>query len=148
MTSKIWACCDARLTHQAFVSICYFSVMTTPSITLFHNPACSTSRQVLAMIRDAGFEPQVVEYLKTPYTREQLSSLLQAMGLGPRAVLRTKGDLAGELGLDRPGVDDETLLQAMVAHPVLVERPIVVTPLGTRLCRPKERVLEVLPSRA
>ena len=121
---------------------------TNPDITLFHNPSCSTSRQVLALIREAGFEPQVVNYLNTPYTREQLAGLLNAMGLRPRDVLRTKGDLYGALDLARPDWSDGQLLDAMVSHPALVERPIVVTPLGTRLCRPKERVFEVLPVRA
>ena len=129
---------------------------TNPDITLFHNPSCSTSRQVLALIREAGFEPQVVNYLNTPYTREQLAGLLNAMGLRPRDVLRAKGDLYATLDLDldldldlaRPDRTDGQLLDAMVSHPALVERPIVVTPLGTRLCRPKERVFEVLPVRA
>ena len=116
-----------------------------PEITFFHNPACSTSRNVLAMVREAGFDPLVVEYLKTPYTREQLAGLLKAMALRPRDVLRTKGDLYTQLDLARPDWSDEQLLDFMVNHPVLVERPIVVTPLGTRLCRPKERVWEVLP---
>lgn len=115
-------------------------------ITIFHNPACSTSRNVLGMLRDAGHEPQVVEYLKTPYTRDQLQSLLAAMALRPRDVLRTKGDLYAQLDLANPKWSDDELLDTMVAHPVLVERPIVVTPMGTRLCRPKERVAEVLPA--
>ncbi len=120
--------------------------MTTPSttITLFHNPACGTSRNVLALIREAGLEPVVVDYQKTPYTREQLTGLLQAMGLRPREVLRTKGDLYAELGLADPALSDAQLLDALLAHPVLVERPIVVSPKGTRLCRPKERVLDLL----
>lgn len=121
---------------------------THTDITLFHNPSCSTSRQVLAMIREAGFEPQVVDYLKTPYTHEQLAGLLGAMALRPRDVLRTKGDLYTELDLARPGWSDGQLIDVMVSHPALVERPIVVTPLGTRLCRPKERVFEVLPVQA
>lgn len=117
-------------------------------VTIYHNPACGTSRNVLAMLREAGHEPQVVEYLKQPYTREQLQGLLQAMGLRPRDALRAKGDLYAGLGLADPKWSDDELLDTMVAHPVLVERPIVVTPLGTRLCRPKERVLEVLPAGA
>jgi len=116
----------------------------TPSLTIFHNPSCGTSRNVLALIRDAGIEPTVIEYLKTPYTREQLAGLLQAMGLRPRELLRTKGDLYGELGLADPALSDAQLLDAMVQHPVLVERPIVVSPKGTRLCRPKERVFDLL----
>ncbi|MBT9552042.1 MAG: arsenate reductase (glutaredoxin) [Hydrogenophaga sp.] len=119
-----------------------------PDITIFHNPSCSTSRHVLTLIREAGFEPQVVEYLKTPYTREQLAGLLQALGLRPRDVIRRKGDLYTELDLARNDWTDGQLLDLMVSHPALVERPIVVTPLGTRLCRPTERVLEVLPARA
>ena len=116
----------------------------TPTLTIFHNPSCGTSRNVLALIRDAGIEPTVIEYLKTPYTREQLAGLLQAMGLRPRELLRTKGDLYGELGLADPALSDVQLLDAMVQHPVLVERPIVVSPKGTRLCRPKERVFDLL----
>lgn len=117
-------------------------------ITIFHNPSCGTSRNVLALICEAGFEPKVVNYLKTPYTREQLAGLLNAMALRPRDVLRTKGDLYTELDLARPDWTDDQLLDVMVSHPVLVERPIVVTPLGTRLCRPKERVFDLLPARA
>jgi arsenate reductase len=115
-----------------------------PTITIFHNPSCGTSRNVLALIRESGTEPVVVEYLKTPYTREQLSGLLQTMGLRPRDVLRTKGDLYAELGLADASLSDAQLLDAMLAHPVLVERPIVISPKGTRLCRPKERVLDLL----
>ncbi len=113
-------------------------------VTVFHNPSCGTSRNVLALIREAGFEPTVVDYQKYPYTREQLTGLLKAMGLRPRDALRTKGDLYVELGLADPALSDAQLLDAMVAHPVLVERPIVVSPKGTRLCRPKERVLDLL----
>jgi arsenate reductase (glutaredoxin) len=119
-----------------------------PDITLFHNPSCGTSRNVLALIREAGFEPRVVDYLKTPYTREQLAGLLTAMGLRPRDVLRSKGDVYVQLDLSRPDWTDAQLLDFMVQHPVLVERPIVVTPRGTRLCRPKERVFELLPATA
>lgn len=117
-------------------------------ITLFHNPSCGTSRNVLALVREAGYEPRVVDYFKTPYTREQLAGLLKAMALRPRDVLRTKGDLYTELDLARPDWSDAQLLDLMVKHPALVERPIVVTPLGTRLCRPKERVFELLPAPA
>jgi arsenate reductase len=119
-----------------------------PDITVFHNPGCGTSRNVLALIREAGFEPRVVDYLKTPYTREQLAGLLTAMGLRPRDVLRSKGDVYVQLGLARPDWTDAQLLDFMVQHPVLVERPIVVTPRGTRLCRPKERVFELLQATA
>lgn len=112
------------------------------SYTIFHNPNCTTSRNVLAMIREAGHEPEVVQYLKTGWTKPQLKSLLKAMGKTPRDILRTKEKLAGELGLsDAPG---EKILDAMVAHPVLVERPIVVAPKGTILARPKELVASVL----
>ncbi len=114
------------------------------TVTIFHNPSCGTSRNVLALIREAGIEPVVVEYLKTPYTREQLTGLLQAMGLRPREVLRTKGELYVELGLADGSLSDAQLLDAMLAHPVLVERPIVISPKGIRLCRPKERVLDLL----
>jgi arsenate reductase len=119
-----------------------------PDITVFHNPGCGTSRNVLALIREAGFEPRVVDYLKTPYTREQLAGLLTAMGLRPRDVLRSKGDVYVQLDLARSDWTDVQLLDFMVQHPVLVERPIVVTPRGTRLCRPKERVFELLPTTA
>ena len=115
-----------------------------PTVTIFHNPSCGTSRNVLALIREAGIEPVVVEYLKTPYTREQLRGLLRTMSLRPRDVLRAKGDLYAELGLADISLSDAQLLDAMVAHPVLVERPIVISPKGTRLCRPKERVLDLL----
>lgn len=120
---------------------------TAPSITIYHNPGCSTSRQVLALIRDAGHEPVVIDYLKTPYTRALLVGLLKAMGMTAGQLLRRKGDLYASLEEARPGRSDAEWLDLMVKHPVLVERPIVVTPLGTRLCRPKERVAEVLPVR-
>jgi arsenate reductase len=113
-------------------------------ITIYHNPRCGTSRNTLAAIREAGHEPQVVEYLSTPPSREQLKQLIAAAGLGVRDAVRSKEALFAELGLDRPGVDDEALLDAMAAHPVLINRPIVVTPKGVRLCRPFELVHEVL----
>lgn len=119
---------------------------TTSSITIFHNPACGTSRNTLAMIRNSGEEPRVVEYLKTPPTRETLRGLLAAMAMAPRALLRRKGTPYDELGLDDPKWSDEQLLDFMLAHPILINRPIVVTPLGTRLCRPSEEVLDILPS--
>jgi arsenate reductase len=115
------------------------------AITVHHNPACGASRKVLAMIRDAGHEPTVVEYLKTGWTRPQLERLLAAMEARPRDVLREKGGPAAELGLLDPGVSDDALLDAMVADPVLVNRPIVETPIGVRLCRPAETVLDLLP---
>lgn len=121
---------------------------SNPDITIFHNPGCGTSRNVLALIREAGFEPRVVDYLKTPYTPAQLAGLLSAMGLRPRDLIRRKGDLYAALDLARDDWTDPELLAFMVRHPVLVERPVVVTPLGTRLCRPKERVFELLPRTA
>ncbi|WP_420479528.1 arsenate reductase (glutaredoxin) [Brevundimonas sp. FT23028] len=114
------------------------------SITIFHNPNCGTSRNVLQMIRDTGVEPEVVEYLKTGWTADQLTALFAAAGLTPREAMRTRGDLAEGLGLLNEGTSDATILSAMVEHPVLVERPFVRTPRGTVLARPKETVLEVL----
>lgn len=113
-------------------------------ITIYHNPDCGTSRNVLAMIEAAGHTPTVVEYRKTGWTRERLVGLLAAMGATPRDLLREKGTPAAELGLLEDAAADETILAAMVAHPILVERPIVATPKGTRLCRPSETVLELL----
>lgn len=117
---------------------------TDASITIFHNPNCSTSRNVLAAIREAGVEPTVVDYLKKPYTREQLAGLLKASGLTAQDVLRRKGDLYAGLIEAQAERSDSEWLDLMVQHPVLVERPIVVTPKGTRLCRPKERLAEIL----
>jgi len=114
------------------------------SVVIYHNPACSTSRRVLEMIRAAGVEPVVIPYLQTGWTRPQLLGLLAAAGLTPRAALRTKGSLATELGLLDESMGDEALIEAMVAHPVLVERPIVCSPKGVRLCRPVETVRELL----
>jgi arsenate reductase len=113
--------------------------------TIYHNPACGTSRNVLALLRHAGLEPTVVEYLKNPPSKEQLRALLAAMGLGVRQLLREKGTPYAELGLGDPKWSDEQLLDFVVRHPVLINRPVVVTPLGTRLCRPSEAVLELLP---
>lgn len=113
--------------------------------TIFHNPACGTSRNVLALLRHAGLQPQVVEYLKTPPTKEQLRKLLADMGMPVRGLLRQKGTPYAELGLGDPKWSDEQLLDFVVQHPVLMERPVVVTPLGTKLCRPSEEVLEILP---
>jgi arsenate reductase len=117
-----------------------------PSITIFHNPACGTSRNTLALIRNSGEEPRVVEYLKTPPGKETLLELLAAMKMPPRALLREKGTPYAELGLADPKWTDEQLVDFMLAHPILINRPIVVTPLGTRLCRPSEEVLDILPS--
>jgi arsenate reductase len=115
-------------------------------VTLYHNPACGTSRNVLALIRHAGIEPRIVEYLKTPLTRAQLRTLFAATGEPVRALLRRKGTPYEALGLDDPAWSDEQLLEFVERHPVLMNRPIVVTPLGTKLCRPSsEAVLEILP---
>ena len=113
-------------------------------ITIFHNPACGTSRNTLAMIESAGYAPTVVEYLKTGWTRLQLQDLFAAMGATPREAMREKGTPAAELGLLDPGVSGDQILDAMVAHPVLVNRPIVVTPRGVKLARPSEVVLDLL----
>ncbi len=115
------------------------------NITIFHNPACGTSRNTLAMIRNSGVEPAVVEYLKTPPPTEQIRQLLSAMGASVRDVLRKKGTPYVELDLDNPQWSDEQLLAFIEQHPILLNRPIVVTPLGVRLCRPCEVVLEILP---
>jgi arsenate reductase len=114
-------------------------------VTIYHNPACGTSRNTLALLRHAGLEPEVVEYLKTPPGKEKLRELLAAMQLPVRALLREKGTPYAELGLADPKWTDEQLLDFMVQHPILMNRPIVVTPLGTKLCRPSEEVLEILP---
>ena len=113
-------------------------------ITIFHNPSCGTSRNVLALIREAGREPAVVEYLKAGWTVEQLTDLLARAGAKPRDWLRVRGTPAEDLGLTAEDAADAAILAAMAAHPILVERPIVVTPKGVALCRPKERVLELL----
>ena len=114
-------------------------------ITIFHNPACGTSRNVLAMIRNAGEEPTVIEYLKTPPDRATLTKLVAAMGVPVRDLLRQKGTPYDELGLADAHWTDEQLIGFMLQHPILINRPIVVTPLGTRLCRPSETVLDILP---
>jgi arsenate reductase len=114
-------------------------------IVIYHNPACGTSRNTLAMIRNAGIEPHVIEYLKTPPARALLKQLIERAVLTPRTVLREKGTPYLELGLDNRALADDALLDAMVAHPILINRPLVVTPLGVRLCRPSEVVLDILP---
>jgi len=114
-------------------------------VTIYHNPACGTSRNVLALIRHAGIEPVVVEYLKTPPTREALRELAAATGEPVRALLREKGTPYAELGLGDAKWSDDQLLDFIVQHPILMNRPLVVTPLGTKLCRPSEAVLELLP---
>lgn len=115
------------------------------SITIYHNPACGTSRNVLALIRHAGLEPTIVEYLKTPPSKAQLRELVAATGQPLRALLREKGTPYAELGLSDPNWSDEQLLDFIGQHPILMNRPVVVTPLGTKLCRPSEAVLEILP---
>nr|WP_314707581.1 arsenate reductase (glutaredoxin) [uncultured Comamonas sp.] len=116
------------------------------TITIYHNPACGTSRNVLALIRNSGEEPTVIEYLKTPPDRPTLERLLAEMGVPVREVLRQKGTQFDELGLSDPKWTDQQLIDFMLEHPILINRPIVVTPLGTRLCRPSEAVLDILPS--
>ncbi|EER57975.1 arsenate reductase [Acidovorax delafieldii 2AN] len=115
------------------------------TITIYHNPKCGTSRNTLAMIRNSGVEPDIIEYLKTPPSRETLVALIAAMGTPVIDVVRSKEAVFTELNLGAPGVTDAQLVDAMLAHPVLINRPIVVTPLGTRLCRPSEAVLDILP---
>lgn len=114
-------------------------------ITIYHNPACGTSRNTLALIRNSGAEPVVIHYLENPPTRETLQALIEAMGTGVRALLRKNTDPYEQLGLASDSFSDEQLLDAMLAHPILINRPIVVTPLGTKLCRPSEVVLDILP---
>ena len=115
-------------------------------VTIYHNPDCGTSRNTLALIRNAGIEPVVIEYLRHPPDRQRLAEMISAAGLSVREALREKGTPYAELGLDDPALGDEQLLDAMMAHPILINRPFVVTPLGTRLCRPSELVLEILPA--
>lgn len=114
-------------------------------VVIYHNPACGTSRNVLAMIRNAGVEPHVIEYLKTPPSRALLVQLVERAGLTPRQLLREKGTPYAELGLDDEAIGDEALIDAMMDHPLLINRPLVVTPKGVRLCRPSEVVLDILP---
>jgi arsenate reductase len=118
---------------------------TMDRVTIYHNPACGTSRNTLALLRHAGLEPEVVEYLKSPPTKDKLRELLAAMQMPVRELLREKGTPYAELGLADPKWSDEQLLDFIVQHPILMNRPIVVTPLGTKLCRPSEEVLEILP---
>lgn len=116
----------------------------TVTVTIYHNPACGTSRNTLALIRQSGTEPEIIEYLKTPPSRERLKELLAAMGIGPRELLRKKGTPYEELGLGDAKWTDDQLIDFMIAHPILIERPVVVTPKGARLCRPTDKVLEIL----
>jgi len=117
-------------------------------VTIYHNPACGTSRNALAMIRAAGIEPHVVEYVVTPPNRATLAELIARAGLTPRDLLREKGTPFAELGLADEGLSDDVLLDAMVEHPILMNRPLVVSPLGVKLCRPSEKVLDLLPAGA
>jgi arsenate reductase len=114
------------------------------SVTIYHNPACGTSRNTLALIRATGTEPRVVHYLDTPPSREELVSLIDRMGITPRDLLRQKGTPFTDLGLDDPTLTDDQLVDAMMAHPILINRPIVVGPKGVKLCRPSEEVLSIL----
>ena len=120
--------------------------MSDPKITIYHNPACGTSRNTLALIRNSGVEPTVIHYLETPPSRETLVALIAAMGMPVRGLLRQNVPPYEALGLAEERFSDDQLIDAMLAHPILINRPIVVTPLGTRLCRPSEVVLEILPS--
>lgn len=117
------------------------------TVTIFHNPVCGTSRNTLALIRASGVEPEVVEYLMTPPTKQRLRELIAAMDMPVRGLIREKGTPYGDLKLDDPKWSDDELLNFMLQHPILINRPIVVTPLGTKLCRPSEAVLEILPGR-
>lgn len=116
------------------------------TITIYHNPKCGTSRNVLALIRNSGVEPEVIEYLKTPPTKARLAELVAATGQGVRALIREKGTPYAELGLADAKWSDDQLLDFMLAHPILINRPLVVTPLGVKLCRPSEAVLDILPN--
>lgn len=114
-------------------------------ITIYHNPACGTSRNTLALIRNSGAEPTVILYLETPPSRDELKKLIADMGISPRALLRKNTEPYEHLGLAEDRFSDHELLDAMLAHPILINRPVVVTPLGTKLCRPSEAVLDILP---
>lgn len=115
-------------------------------VIIYHNPACGTSRNTLGLIRNAGIEPHVIEYLKTPPSRPLLVQLIARAGITPRELLREKGTPYAELGLGDPSLSDEALIDAMMAHPILINRPLVVSPIGVKLCRPSEAVLDLLPS--
>jgi arsenate reductase len=120
--------------------------MSSTGVTIYHNPSCGTSRNVLDFIRKAGIEPTIIEYLDTPPTRAELVSLLKRMNISARALMREKGTPAAELGLTDPARTDEEIIDAMMAHPILINRPIVVTPRVVKLCRPSETVLDILPA--
>lgn len=115
------------------------------TIRIYHNPACGTSRNTLALIRNSGIEPEVIDYLAHPPSRSELKDMIASAGLSVREALREKATPYAELGLDNPALDDDALIDAMLAHPILINRPLVVTPLGVRLCRPSELVLDILP---
>ncbi len=115
------------------------------TVTVYHNPACGTSRNTLALIRNSGTEPEIIEYLKTPPSRDTLLELMRRADLTPRALLREKGTPYAELGLADPALTDDQLVDAMMAHPILINRPLVVTPQVVKLCRPSEAVLDILP---
>ena len=117
------------------------------TVTIYHNPDCGTSRNVLALIRNSGEQPRVIDYLKTPPSRAELTDLIRRMGACVRDVIRQKGAPYAELGLDDPALSDDALLDAMMAHPILINRPVVVTELGVKLCRPSETVLDILPNK-
>jgi arsenate reductase len=119
--------------------------MSDVDVIIYHNPECGTSRNTLAMIHNAGIEPHVIEYLKTPPTREMLKALIKRAGETARTILREKGTPYDELGLGNPELTDDQILDAIMAHPILINRPLVVTPLGVKLCRPSEAVLDILP---
>jgi arsenate reductase (glutaredoxin) len=116
------------------------------TVTIYHNPACGTSRNVLGLIRNSGEEPHIIEYLKTPPSRDELVGLISRMAIPVRDLLRRKGTPYDALKLDNPALSDEELIDVMLAHPILINRPIVVTPLGVKLCRPSEAVLDILPA--
>jgi arsenate reductase (glutaredoxin) len=116
------------------------------SVTIYHNPACETSRNVLGLIRNSGEQPRIIEYLKTPPSRSELVSLIGRMGISPRDLLRRKGTPYDELKLDDPALTDDQLIDAMIVHPILINRPIVITAKGVKLCRPSEAVLDLLPN--
>lgn len=137
-------CCGAPAAKPAS-GCCVRPQARASGITIYHNPDCGTSRNVLGLIRNTGAEPTIVEYLKTPPSRAQLLDLVRRMGIGVRALLRRKGTPYDDLGLDHPSLGDEALVDAMMAHPILINRPIVATPLGVKLCRPSETVLDILP---
>lgn len=135
-----------RIPQRLAISKKYLSSLSTRFITIYHNPNCGTSRNTLAMIRNSGTDPTIIEYLKQPPSKDKLQSLLQDMGMPPRKLLRTNVEPYELLGLKDDKWTDDELLDFMVAHPLLINRPIVVTPLGTRLCRPSEVVMDILPN--